>query len=292
VKQGLTEEICIYGNPTLDIIEDDRGIRWSYGGGVYYTSLPLIARGFKLKVYSTVSHPIINHPVYKHVIPLQYSTGYNVFHIRYYGKGSRTLALLQEAPPLYNWNMSEDLCVSIVNPVYREILPSFLKQLSNRSTILVGDIQGFLRLRKNHSILLSPDKQVFESVKMLQLIHMDVEEARALTGEENTTNLSLKLQSVLKDQIVIVTNGPFNILLIYAGNIEEIHHVGESYPDTTGAGDFFLGSLTYYYLLTNDIVESIFKSIVATEKWLAKKGFIAANHLVENTVQSSAKDML
>jgi len=291
VKQGLTSEICIYGNPTLDIIEDSRGVKWSYGGGVYYTSLPFLEKGFKLKIYSTVSYSIINHPVFKHVVPLQYSKAYNVFHIKYDEKGSRTLELLQEAPPLYNWNMSEDLCVSIVNPVYREIPPSFIKQLSNRSTILAGDIQGFLRWRKNHSIVLYPDEQVFESIKVLNLIHMDIEEARALTGEGEIGFVAAKLQNVLKDQIVVVTDGPSNILLIQGGKTKVIHHVGETFPDTTGAGDFFLGVLTYYYLVTNDIVESVFKGVVATEKWLAKKSFIAANHLVENTVQSSAKDI-
>jgi hypothetical protein len=284
VKQDLTKEVCIYGNPTLDIIEDDRGKRWSYGGGVYYTSLPFMEKGFKIKIYSTISHSIINHPVFKHVVPLQYSNTYNIFHIKYDEKGSRALALLQEGPPLYVWNMNEDLCVAIVNPVYREILPSFIKQLSNRSIILAGDVQGFLRLKRNHSIILYPDEQVFESIRMMRLVHMDIEEARALTSEQNIKHVAFKLKNIFDDQIIVVTNGPFNIVLVYDGRIEEVYHAGEPYTDTTGAGDFFLGSLTFYYLITNDIVESVHKSVVETEKWLTKKGFIATHHPVENNV--------
>ena len=230
-------------------------------------------KGFEIKIYSTTSHSTINHPVFKHVVPPQYSSTYNIFHIKYDEKGSRALELLQEGPPLHVWNMNEDLSVTIVNPVYGEILPSVIKQLSNRSIILAGDVQGFLRLRRNRLIILYPDEQMFESIRMLRLVHVDIEEARALTSEQNTRHVAFKLKDIFNDQIIDVTNGPSNIILIYDGRIEEGYHAGESYPDTTGAGDFFLGSLTSYYLITNDILESVHKSVVETERWLAKKGF-------------------
>ncbi|MEM4435565.1 MAG: PfkB family carbohydrate kinase [Thermosphaera sp.] len=271
VRRRLTERFCLYGNPTLDLINDQLGRRWQYGGGVFYSSLPLLMRGFEVEIYSIVSHPIIDHPVYKYVKPLQYSSDYNIFYLMYDSRGSRYFKVIRTAPQLYDHCIHEEDCIAIVNPVLQEISVNLVKRLAVKSSILAGDIQGFIRMKQGDSIVLKPGPLLIEVLKEIEILHMDVDEARALINNFSFNEIIEKLTKFSRGKALVITNGPGDVTIISDGKVLKIPHKGKVVKDATGAGDFFLGTLVAYFTKLNNVTESAYKSIEETEVWLEKR---------------------
>ncbi|MEM4061828.1 MAG: sugar kinase, partial [Desulfurococcaceae archaeon] len=139
------KKFCVYGNPTIDVIELETSEKYvAYGGGAYYSSLPLLEAREEVSIYSVYSPLLVKHPVSRFLVKKQYSPRANIF-ILEYKHGTRRIKVLDVAPPLYPWNVQEEECYAIVNPVLGEVGVGILKELSCRSPAVAMDVQGFLR---------------------------------------------------------------------------------------------------------------------------------------------------
>ncbi len=262
---------CIYGNPTIDIIEySDGSTTIAYGGGVYYSSLPLLTRGFNIEVYAVRNPLIINHPVYKYITGSQYSTDVNIFLLKY-SNHERKLQLYRRAPPIHESNTHNGLCSVIVNPVAGEITPNLLKTLRVKSSILALDIQGFIREVVNNEVLLKPKPEAYIAIQQADIIHMDLNELQVLVNTSNPVQGASSLTKYTRG-IIVVTNRPNRFIIGFNGVVRELV-VNEEYTtsDKTGAGDYYLASYTVHYMETLDPVESVYRAHEDTSRWLKSR---------------------
>jgi len=267
------ENICVYGAPTLDYIVLENGARrTAYGGGVYYSILPFLGEsGYTVEVYTVYSPRIVGHPVYRFASILQYSSTAMVFRI-VYNNGSRMLLLEEKTPPLYPWNAHSGQCFSIVNPVFHEVGESLLKTIRIRSPMVFGDIQGFVRGLHKGLVVHECSRESISLLKYFDVVHMDLDEAKALTCTDDLNSL---FEVLLKNspRVKIVITSRTNPIYVLENNSVELIDVKDSVlvKDKTGAGDFFLGSLLKHLLVYTDTVRAVERAHEETTKWLIVK---------------------
>lgn len=267
------EDVCIYGNPTLDyIVLEDGSRKIGYGGGVYYSSLPFQREGrYRLNVYAVYSPKIHNHPVYKAVNKLQYSSTATIFKLVYRGS-SRTLYLEERAPPLYPWNIHEGLCISIVNPVFHEVTEANLAMIKVRSQLLAGDMQGFVRSLDNGRVVYSCSTRALHLLRYFDVVHMDVDELKAATCVWDELRALERLLNMVRGTRVVVTGRLKPIHVVDHGSLKSIN-IDDSplVSDKTGAGDYFLGTLLVNMLSHEDFTKAVEKAHDETTKWLIER---------------------
>ncbi|MEM1828794.1 MAG: sugar kinase [Desulfurococcaceae archaeon] len=262
-------DICIYGNPTIDLIyHDNRFMGMRYGGGVYYSSIPFIHRGFRVTVYGVYTPQLLAHPVVKFMVQRQFSSTANVFELSYHGD-ERSLLVLERAPSLYPWNMHEHLCYVVINPVLGEIGVNMVKDLANRSTLIALDVQGFVRETIGHRVVNSFNPEVLDALEYVDIVHMDLQELISLARGEDTVGFMEKLTGKYREVLIVATNRVDPILMAINGRVRKLEVERDIIvPDKTGAGDYFLGSLLYHLAITNDMEEAVIKAHEDTSKWL------------------------
>lgn len=263
-------KICIYGNPTIDYIRDkDGNTRFAYGGGVYYSSLPFLQRGYHVEVYSVYSPMIVKHPITSHIVKQQYSARTNIF-ILDYTRFSRSILVLEKSDNLYHWNIHSGECMSIVNPVLGEIDISLLKLIRTKSSTLSVDAQGFLRETRSNIVRLVYEPAVLSLFEIADVVHMDKEEFNVLfthVGKHLFYNLAKRLRGVL-----VVTDRPNKVMVFSKSNLREISFGdGVFFEHKTGAGDYFLSSYIIHYMKFMDEEEAVYQAHEETSRWLSTR---------------------
>jgi hypothetical protein len=271
-------KFCLYGNPTIDVVNTGVESRVSHGGGVYYSSMPLLKRNFNIEVYSAISPRLLKHPVIAHTVKLQYSSRTNIFVLTYSGN-TRSISVVERAPPLYHWNSHKDLCYTIVNPVIGEVDVSLLKLLRVKSQLLAVDMQGFLReVGENREVVLRPSIKALEVLELTDIVHVDIEEAWCLVSKYaagNSFNEALSMLTRRSRAILVVTRGLDKITIARSGSVIDIE-ADKSYKaiDKTGAGDYFLAEYLVQYLSSGDIIESACKAHEEVTQWLKSRDLL------------------
>lgn len=269
--------VCIYGNPTLDIIiHVDHEKTISYGGGVYYSSIPFLERGFNIEVYSVLSPLIHGHPIRRYIVLRQYSARTNIFLLDYTGS-HRRIYVLERSDKLAYWNIHDDICISIVNPVLGEMDTTHLRYIRMRSTLLAVDIQGFIRSVSNGKIIHTCESDVLNVLREADIIHMDREEYDFLRSI--LANLySIDMQRVVKG-VILITERPNKISLITRDYRRDLTtDLDSRVIDKTGAGDFFLSSFVIHYLKEMNYEESAYKAHIDTSRWLMSRDKGVSSH--------------
>ena len=265
-------KFCLYGNPTIDIIITKSTVRVAYGGGVYYSALPLIQRGLNIEVYSALSPRLVDHPIIRYITKLQYSTRTNVFILKYMN-GKRAVKILEKAPSLYPWNTHRDLCYTIVNPVINEVGTSLLKLLRVKSQVLAVDIQGFVRVASSSGeVFLEPSSEVLDIMELADVIHADINEVKCvIKALRHYTTLSTGLSLLARKMrgALVITRGSNKITVIHSGVVRDIE-CEDDYTalEKTGAGDYFLTVYFLNYLASGDAVDSVYKAHEEVTRWL------------------------
>jgi len=262
---------CIYGNPTIDIVTENNHSRYvAYGGGSYYSSLPLIKRGISVEVYASYNTMLEEHPISKYIVKQQFATSVNIFELEYHGF-ERKLKVRDAAPKIYEWNTHIDLCNVIVNPVLGEVSVNLLRNIKLKSTILAVDLQGFLRRLVDGNITLTYNPEVEAVLEIADVVHADLDEYIALTRSRSSSITSFTNPRNLRG-VLVVTVRPSKIL-IFTRSLFKVIEFKEDYyaPIKTGAGDYFLATYTHSYYETGDAEESAFLAHEETTYWLKER---------------------
>lgn len=264
-------EFCVYGNPTVDIIRVSESETFvAYGGGSYYSSLPLLEAGERVRVYAVYSPLLINHPVLGLLVPAQYSTRTNVFVLEY-TTGGRRLRVVDKAPPIYPWNHHEDPCYTVVNPVLGEVGLNLLRKLAENSMMLALDLQGFLREVRGEYIEVRSSTEALEALSMANVVHMDFEELVALTNASDVYRAMYSLSKLLKG-VAVVTVRPRKTIIVTREWIREVEYeYAPAVINRTGSGDYYLSSYFYNYIKVGDEVESAHRAHELTTRWLLER---------------------
>jgi len=262
---------CIYGNPTIDIIKLEGRVEYvAYGGGSYYSSLPLLERGFEVRVYGVYTPLLVNHPISRFMDKKQFSTKSTIFVLEYMGN-TRRLRVYEASPPIYSWNMHAGLCYTIVNPVLGEVDLNLLRAVRLRSAALALDVQGFIREAVNGAVVTAPRAEVFEALSQADVVHMDLEECQSIGGSRDIERSAKVLARFLRGAAV-VTIPPDQVVILENSTLKRVKF--DEAPlvrDSTGSGDYFLALFFVYYSTLLDAEEAAFKAHEGTTKWLIER---------------------
>ncbi len=269
----MNPKICIYGNYVLDrIFYKGIFLGERIGGGIYYSSLPLIEEGLKPKLY-TVLNPITSsqlssNNMLEYVTPVDHDKLPNIFNL-YYINDRRIITVEYLTKKI---NKSYDACeYTILNPVLDEIPLYILKIHRVNNKLLVGDIQGFIRMIDEHGrITYKSIEEVLEIFNYLDIVHMSIDEALTITHGE--LNLLTRITQYSKTCIV-VTRGVEPPLIISNNKISTTRNneCEKISGETTGAGDYFLAKLLINYINTWSIDYAVEKAFIETCKWVERR---------------------
>jgi sugar/nucleoside kinase (ribokinase family) len=99
---------------------------------------------------------------------------------------------------------------------------------------------------------------------------MDVEEAIALTEAESKHNALRRLRGLVKESLVVVTEGVKPPILLTGGSVSEVGSERSRVCDKTGAGDYFLGKLFLRIVEGLKPREAVESALEETDRWLSR----------------------
>lgn len=264
----MLRRVCVYGNPTVDYIYSKAGIAQKYGGGVYYSTMALLDEGVQPEVYSVGPHWLfMANKLWSFKANPAYSASPMVFKITYLNS-SRVMEVLELSPELTSGDTHTGVCYTIVNPVLGEVSFSLLKELRVKSALLAGDIQGFVRERRRGTLRYKGGGLLIDVIGLFDILHMDVEEAIALTGAESKHDALKRLSGLVKESLVVVTEGVKPPILVTGGSVSEVGSERRRVDDKTGAGDYFLGKLFLRIMEGMKPREAVESALEETDRWL------------------------
>lgn len=138
----------------------------------------------------------------------------------------------------------------ILSPVAGELSVAFVREAAKRFRTVYLDPQGFLRtFNATGRCRLQPFPRPI--LQYANVVKVDLEEARALTGRTSLLDALRAIQS-RGPRVVAGTRGRRGILLLYDGSAYHIPVQEASVVDTTGAGDIFAGAFMAAFLSERD----------------------------------------
>ncbi|ANF22033.1 carbohydrate kinase [Thermococcus piezophilus] len=227
----------LVGYLTADIIAKGSTNERRIGGGAYYSALAL-AKFCEVEILTSVGRDfpgewldgLRERGIKVKAIPSEKSTTYE---LRYSDGNTRTLRLLGRAEPITEVSPNR-YDIVVLNPVANEIPPETVEAFKERTDFLVADVQGFIRAPQIGEVkLISIDASFLKGIKVL---HADISEIPYLK--------SLQPKDV---EVLLASNGPEPGRAYLRGK-EYIYRPAKfDVEESTGAGDVFLASFSYFY---------------------------------------------
>lgn len=260
----------------------------SIGGGVTYGGLALASYGVKPVIVSNIG---VDFP--EEYIELFKSLGINTMHIHrfknykttsyhliYDEQFNRKLILKSLAPSILPSDMgianSHDFNITIVSPVACEIPYDTLRVASYYSDLVALDVQGIVReCLVNAEVKLRnlPLEEVAQLLKLVDIIHADVNEAKALLSIDDPIEIIKRLLSISGGRLKVVLL-TFGIDGGYVGTKHKVYYVPSFVTKTvnpTGAGDVYLSIFTVEYYKSRNVIHA------------ASMAAAAVSYIVEST---------
>ncbi|QDA31919.1 carbohydrate kinase [Thermococcus indicus] len=227
----------IVGHLVRDIIVKGSGIEHRIGGGAYYSAMAL-SRFCRVEILTSVGRDfpeswlqgLEEAGIVLHTIPAESSTSYR---LRYLDGNTRELSLLSVAERITNMpHGSYDII--ILNPVAGEVTPETVALAKRRSNFVVADVQGFIRSPHPGRLKLTGvDGGIFNGLKVL---HSDVSEARLVRN--------LNPEGI---EVLLISRGADVGQAYLRGRKYTYTPARVAVEESTGAGDVFLASFSYFY---------------------------------------------
>lgn len=198
------------------------------------------------------------------------------FHLRYIGErmNDRILKLIGRADPI-NVNMIEQSYYEysrtlLIGPILDELDVSGSIDLINkardlnRSIIVLVDPQGYIRRIQNGSIRRVPNKEVLDLIRFVDIFKPNEHEAKVIFGSQDPVIIAKKIRK-LGAKIGIVTLAERGSIISTEEGTYIIPAFRTTERDPTGCGDVYGGAFLYYYIKSEDPVESaVFASAAAS----------------------------
>ena len=237
------------GNYTKDTIITPDGTRYVDGGGMNYAAHAAVRLGMKAAVVTRLSRDdahvvqairkdgIDCYPVYSPsstLMTLEYKT-HDVDKRNLYVKA--TAGTIQPA----DLDGLEARAV-VVSPSLRgEVEPVFFTELRKRPGILLSaDVQGFVRVLRNETLVYEPWPEMPEVLRNLDILKTDAVEAAYLTGEDNIEKAASFFANMgVKEVLLSHSEG---ILVHTEGKYHHYKFHAQSMAGRSGRGDTCVGS--------------------------------------------------
>ncbi|NJE04460.1 carbohydrate kinase [Thermococcus sp. MV11] len=238
LKIGTDKMKClVVGHLVKDVIVKGSGIEYRIGGGAYYSALAL-SRFCDVEVLTSVGEDFPGKwleeleasGIRLHVIPSRNSTSYR---LRYLDRDNRELTLLSVAERITDFP-KKGYDMILLNPVAGEVPPESIELARERSSFVGADVQGFIRPPEPGRVKLKDiDGSVFRGVKVL---HGEASEMTLVKGIEPGDV-----------EVLLVSQGGDEGTAYLRGRKHVYRPVKVAVDESTGAGDVFLASFSYFY---------------------------------------------
>ncbi|NJE09496.1 carbohydrate kinase [Thermococcus sp. MAR1] len=216
-----------------------RGSRFEkrIGGGAYYSAITL-ANFCDVEVLTSVGEDFPGEwldelkelGIKLRIIPSNESTSYE---LRYIDANRRKLRLLSRAPPIVDVP-GGDYDMVMLNPVTGEIPPESATKFKKLSNFLVADVQGFIRAPEVGPVRLREIDASF--LRGMRVLHADLTETRYLTNF-----------SPGDVEVLLISKGAEPGFAYLKSRGYRYRPIQMDIEESTGAGDVFLASFSYFY---------------------------------------------
>ena len=260
---SFSKKYLVVGHISKDIIITNEEKEESFGGTVIYGAFSALKYGWRSFVLSKVNaHDFGNCIDYlaKNNVntsfvlkTLEPTTSFELV----YSRDSRKLFLKNVCDSILPKDIKafRDLSLSFeivhIGSIYHEVLPETIDIISKFSKKIVIDIQGYIRKRRrNGEITLYPFKSIYEVLKRGDIIHLEENEAYAVTAIKDPILAGIKILRKT-GKIVLVTRGEKGSLVFSGEKVLKVPAFNVEIKDPTGAGDVYttIFSLSYYETL-------------------------------------------
>ena len=251
--------IGVYGNLTLDELDQNGKLVVRPGGSALYSSLAAAYLGARVSVFSNIGH---DYP--RGILSWVKNRGIDVSgvkkldglttHFRIsYSADSRKLELIhpgQKLKPSFSPGPFEAIHLG---PVFLEIGLDTLHYARHHSKFLSLDVQGLLRTEGPKGFVRLARKRIDPFLSKCNMVKATEDEARIIAPAPTIVSTARRLLHK-GPQYVIITRGRSGSLLVEnEGGALHIPSVPEArVVDLTGAGDIFLGGWLATFLSVRD----------------------------------------
>jgi sugar/nucleoside kinase (ribokinase family) len=251
--------IGVYGNLTLDELDQNGKRVVRPGGSALYSSLAAAYFGARVSVVSNIGR---DYP--RNILSMINSHGIDPSRVRRfdghttrfkisYTGDSRTLELVHPGQKLHPGHILGTLQAIHLGPVFDEIGVATLTYARRHSEFLTLDVQGLLRTAGQDGFVRLVRKNINPFLSKCDLVKATEEEARVMAPASTTVATARRLLHK-GAQCAIITQGRSGSLLVKKyGDAVHIPSGPESeVVDLTGAGDIFIGSWLATFLSVRD----------------------------------------
>ncbi len=255
----------VVGHLVIDKIVGKGRSETRMGGGAYYSALAL-SRFCRVKVVTSVGSDfpqewldeLRERGISIEILPSVESTSYE---LRYIDGNRRVLTLLSRAEPIRELKVG-NFDLVLLNPVAGEISPELVAELAGKRFI-AADVQGFIREPAPGSLRLKPIDGAF--LKGVRVLHADLTEFEYVKG--------LSPSDV---EVLLLSDGPNPGIAYFMGKKYRFKPVRVNVPESTGAGDVFLASFSYFHMRC-PFVQALKRAIAFTALFLERRNFDATD---------------
>jgi sugar/nucleoside kinase (ribokinase family) len=251
--------IGVYGNLTLDELEQNGEHLVRPGGSALYSSLAAAHLGARVSIFSRIGRDYprnILSSISSNLIDIAGVKRVDGLTARFrisYSADSRRLEVVHPGPRLKPGRILRSLQAIHLGPVFNEIGLDALTYARRHSEFLTLDVQGLLRTVGQDGLIRLVRKNVDPFLSKCNLVKATEEEARVMAPASTIVATARRL---LRNgaQYAIITRGRSGSLLVkkYGGAFRIPSVPERRVVDLTGAGDIFIGSWLATFMFVED----------------------------------------
>ncbi|MFQ5752979.1 MAG: PfkB family carbohydrate kinase [bacterium] len=270
-------DLAFIGNYTKDTIVSSTGVRQVDGGGFNYGAYVAAMMGLKVAAITRLAKEDF------HIVDALIQLGVEVFahttpestHMRLYYPNSnpdeRILSVTKTAGVFTPLQVQPVQAKAfLINASTRdEVSLEVVNALRKKDTIIVADVQGFVRVISPDGILKNaPWPQKREALSRVDILKTDAVEAEMLTGETDIKVASQMLTEFGPQEIVLTHRD--GLLVVAHGEFYETAFYPKKLVGRSGRGDTCIGAYTAKRLTASPAEATIWAAAVTSLKMEAE----------------------
>ena len=257
-------DVCVIGHVTKDAIRIGDTDKEMPGGTAYYATIAMKRLGLNVAVVTKISEKdkALLDSLESEQIPifLGESSGTTTFTNIYLNGADERKQLVSEIATPFTTDDVDGIESKTFHfgPLTRNDIPlEMLLSLSNRSRVSL-DAQGFLRGidQSSGEVLITDWEQKEEFLPFVNVLKVDEDEARVMSGAEELEEMAVKLFRYGPEE-VIITRGDKGSLIYCKSKLYWISSFSpRKSVDPTGCGDTYMAGYLYFGTRTNNLRET------------------------------------
>lgn len=276
-------DIYLLGHLTIDMVVEGDRMRRSLGGTVTFGSLASLRHGARPHIISKVGTDfpdeylmfLARNSIDISGVAISRFLPTTKFKLVYRGSGERDLYLLSRCEDILSGDVPLGRIkggIVVIGSLMGEIPPSVVQEVSEVASLVVTDIQGYVRRQlSDKRIVLTSSPEARLVISLSDIVHAEVSEAKAIYGNLDPQDLAKKIVNEGAG-ISLVTLGADGAYIATKQKAFFVPSIPTRVVDRTGAGDVFTTVFAIEYQRTGDVREASAYATAAVSFLIEKPG--------------------